>query len=160
MSNPIELIFLFLVLILTGLSIIYFLAQKRENSPILLKYIIMLLLGISVIIFIINSLPIITSVSEPEISAENVILSNVPLFLLCFSTALFIYSLNNSDDDVVELDNPSIFKSRKGTIKVGRVMKGEHKKHKFFLSLKDLEKHMFICGATGTGKTTFYNIFS
>ena len=155
MSNLIELIFLFLVLILTGLSIIYFIAQKRENSPILLKYIIALLLGISVIIFIINSLPIITSVSEPEISSENVIISNIPLFLLCFSTVLFIYSLNNSDDDVVELDNPSIFKSRKGTIKVGRVMKGEHKKHKFFLSLKDLEKHMFICGATGTGKTTF-----
>jgi len=155
MSNPLELILLFLVLILTGLSIIYFIAQKRENSPIVLKYSIMLLLGISVIIFIINSLPVITSVSEPEISAENVILSNVPLFLLCFSTVLFIYSLNNSDDDVVELDNPSIFKSRKGTIKIGRVMKRDHKKHKFFLSLKDLEKHMFICGATGTGKTTF-----
>ncbi|KKN30866.1 hypothetical protein LCGC14_0829910, partial [marine sediment metagenome] len=28
-------------------------------------------------------------------------------------------------------------------------------KHNFFLSLKDLEKHMFICGATGTGKTNF-----
>lgn len=118
MSNLIELIFLFLVLILTGLSIIYFIAQKRENSPILLKYVIMLLLGIAVIIFIINSLPFITSVSEPEISYENVILSNVPLFLLCFSTALFIYSLNNSDDDVVELNNPSIFKARKGTIKI------------------------------------------
>ncbi len=155
MSNLIELVFLFLVLILTGLSIIYFIAQKRENSPIILKYTIVLLLGISVIIFIINSLPIITSVSEPEISSENVIITNIPLFLLCFSTALFIYSLNISDDDVIELDKPSIFKSRKGTIKIGRVMKGDHKKHKFFLSLKDLEKHMFICGATGTGKTTF-----
>ncbi|MFX0083930.1 MAG: ATP-binding protein [Candidatus Hodarchaeota archaeon] len=154
MSNLIELVFLFLVLILTGLSIIYFVAQKRENSPPLLKYIIMLVLGISIIIFIINSLPVIGSVSEPEVSSENVIVSNIPLFLLCFSTALFIYSVNNSGDDVVELDNPSILKSRKGTIKIGRVMKGKQKKHKFFLSLKDLEKHMFICGATGTGKTT------
>jgi len=159
MSNLIELVFLFLVLILTGLSIIYFMAQKRESSPILLKYCIMVFLGISVIIFIINSLPFITSVSEPEISSGNVIITNIPLLLLCFSTALFIYSLNNSDDDVVELDNPSVFKSRKGTIKIGRVMKGDHKKHKFFISLKDLEKHMFICGATGTGKTTFLQNF-
>jgi len=75
MSNLIESAYLFLVLILTGLSIIYFIAQKRENSPILLKYNIMLLLGISVIILIINSLPVITSVSEPEISSENVIIS-------------------------------------------------------------------------------------
>ena len=88
MSNLIELIFLFLVLILTELSIIYFIAQKRENSPILLKYIIMLLLGVSVIIFIINSLPIITSVSGPEVSSENLILSNVPIFLLCFSISI------------------------------------------------------------------------
>lgn len=159
MSNLIELMYLFLVLILTGLSIIYFIAQKRENSPILLKYIIMLLLGVSVIIFILNSLPIITSASELEVSSESLIFSNIPLFLLCISAALFIYSLNSSNGDVIELDHPSYFKSRKGKIKIGRSLKGQHKKHKFFLSLKDLEKHMFICGATGTGKTTFLQHF-
>ncbi|MFX1376175.1 MAG: ATP-binding protein [Promethearchaeota archaeon] len=118
-----------------------------------------ILLSVSMFIFIINSLPNITSGSEGEVSTESVIVSNIPLFLLCLSTALFIYSLSNSEIDVIELEYPSFFKSRKGKIKIGRVMKGKHKKSAFFLSIKDLEKHMFICGATGTGKTTFLQHF-
>jgi hypothetical protein len=38
-------------------------------------------------------------------------------------------------------------------------MKGDQKQQSFLLPMKDLEKHMFICGATGTGKTTFLQHF-
>ncbi|MHA1294723.1 MAG: ATP-binding protein, partial [Promethearchaeota archaeon] len=38
-------------------------------------------------------------------------------------------------------------------------MKGNSKKFNFFLSMEDLEKHMFICGATGTGKSNFLQHF-
>ena len=155
MSNLLDLLYLVLTLSLPGFCIIFFIARKRENSPIKLKYIIILLLGICLIIFIIKSLSTLTSTSESIISSENIIISNIPFFMLCFSTALFIYSIHNADDDIVELEEPSFLKSRKGKIKIGKVMKGNNKKYKFFLSLKDLEKHMFICGATGTGKTTF-----
>ena len=34
-------------------------------------------------------------------------------------------------------------------------MKKDHQKHKFLLLLKDLEKYMFVCGATGTSKSNF-----
>jgi hypothetical protein len=33
-------------------------------------------------------------------------------------------------------------------IEIGRVMKNQRKTHKFFLSLEDLERHMFVCGAS------------
>ena len=155
MSNQIDLIYLFLVLILTGLSIIFFITRKREKSPKKLRYLIILILGTCLIIFVLNSLSSLTAPSEQLIFSDNIILNNISFFLLCFSTALFIYSINNADDDIIELEEPSFFKSRKGKIKVGKVMKGKNQKYKFFLSLKDLEKHMFICGATGTGKTTF-----
>ena len=155
MSNLLDLLYPVLILILTSLSIIFFITRKKENSPTKLKYLIIVLLVVCLIIFVLNSLSSLTAPSEQLISSDNIIFSNIAFFLLCFSTALFIYSIHNTDDDVVELEEPSFFKSRKGRIKVGKVMKGKNQKYKFFLSLKDLEKHMFICGATGTGKTTF-----
>jgi len=86
-------------------------------------------------------------------------MDNAFLFLLCISTVLFIYSIHNSDDDLVELKKPSFFKARKGKIKVGRIVKDGHKKGNFLLSLEDLEKHMFVCGVTGTGKSNFLQNF-
>jgi len=38
-------------------------------------------------------------------------------------------------------------------------MRGGAQKYKFLLSIKDLEKHMFICGSTGTGKSNFMQNF-
>ena len=97
--------------------------------------------------------------SEILKSSEEVLTSNIFLFLLCISIGLFFYSVHHSDDDIIELGKPSYFESRKGTIRIGRVVEKEQKKRNFFLSLKDLEKHMFICGATGTGKTNFLQHF-
>ncbi|MFX1531447.1 MAG: ATP-binding protein [Promethearchaeota archaeon] len=48
---------------------------------------------------------------------------------------------------------------KKGEIPIGRFIKGKMRKRKFYLSLKDLEKHMFICGITGTGKSNFLQNF-
>ncbi|MFX0024494.1 MAG: ATP-binding protein [Candidatus Hermodarchaeota archaeon] len=49
--------------------------------------------------------------------------------------------------------------NKKGDIPIGRILKGKAKKQKFYLALRDLEKHMFICGATGTGKSNFLQNF-
>ncbi|MFX1478112.1 MAG: helicase HerA domain-containing protein, partial [Promethearchaeota archaeon] len=156
-----EFFFLYLILLLalTMLSIIFFFARKKENSPIKLKFIVIFLLGISLTIFIINAFLSLTSTSASSTSSNNAILSNIPLFLLCFSTAIIIYSIHNTDDDIVKLDKPSFFKSRKGKIKVGKIVENKSQKYSFFLSLEDLEKHMFVCGATGTGKSNFLQNF-
>ncbi len=158
-TSDFNLFYLILILILTGLNIVFFISQKRENSVIKLKILIIILLLISIIIFVSTSLNYLTSTDESIKSTENVLFNNIFLFLLGFSTVLFFYSIHNTDDDVINLEKPSFFKSRNGQFRIGRVMEKTHKKHKFFLSLKDLEKHMFICGATGTGKSNFIQNF-
>ena len=153
------LLYLLFILILTGLIIIFFIVRKRSYSLNKLKLLIIIVLVISVIFFISDSLSFLNLSSELLRSSERVLLSNLLLFLLCFSISLFIYSLYHHNDDIIELEKPSYLESRKGNIKIGRIVEIGHEKHNFFLSLKDLEKHMFICGATGTGKTNFLQHF-
>ncbi|NVM19241.1 MAG: ATP-binding protein [Candidatus Lokiarchaeota archaeon] len=59
----------------------------------------------------------------------------------------------------INLENPSFRVSKEGSIRIGRIMRGDSQKYSFFLSIKDLEKHMFICGSTGTGKSNFMQNF-
>lgn len=155
MLNLLDITYFVLILILSGFSTIFFIARKRENSVNKLKFTLIFLMVISVIFFIANSLSFLTLSSELLKSSEKVLTSNFMLFLLCFSIGLFIYSLYYQNNDIIELESPSYSELRNGTIKIGRVMELGHKRRNFFLSLKDLEKHMFICGATGTGKTNF-----
>jgi hypothetical protein len=86
----------------------------------------------------------------------------LPTILFNLSTILYISSIIihllvffQVDETIVVLEKPSRLISNKGKIPIGRILKGKIRKQKFFLSLKDLEKHMFICGATGTGKSNF-----
>ncbi|MFX1296373.1 MAG: helicase HerA domain-containing protein, partial [Promethearchaeota archaeon] len=81
------------------------------------------------------------------------------LFLILSSIFLFVGAFFITEQDLIELKVPSRYKSRKGDIKIGKIMKKNKKKHKFFLPLKDLERHMFICGTTGSGKSNFLQHF-
>ncbi|MFX0076040.1 MAG: ATP-binding protein [Candidatus Hermodarchaeota archaeon] len=67
-----------------------------------------------------------------------------------------LFKENKTDIDLV---SPSFKESNDGNVRIGRVMKGGTKKYNFLLSDKDLEKHMFICGSTGTGKSNFIQNF-
>ncbi len=142
-------------LILSSFNITFLTLRTIDISASKLRILIILLLTLLIILFILNSYSFLTLSSDLLRSSETIIFSNISLFLLCFSTVFFIYSLHHSDDDNIELEKPSFFKSRKGRIKIGRIVKEGRKKRKFFLSLEDLGKHMFICGATGTGKSNF-----
>jgi len=146
-------------LVLVILNIVFFISRKREDSANKLKIIIIILLGIAISIFALNSLPFLRITSESINSTEKVGFSYIFLILLCISMGLFFYSIYHINDDLVELEKPSFFKSRKGKIKIGKIIEKGRMKHKFSLSLEDLEKHMFVCGATGTGKSNFLQHF-
>ncbi len=158
-SSDFLLYFLGLNVVLIILNTLFFIARKRENSANKLKFLIIILLGISIIIFGSTSLPYLIATSDSLRSTDQILMDTFFLFLLCFSTVFFIYSVHHVDDDVVELKEPSFFKARKGKIKIGRIVEDGRKRGKFFLSLEDLEKHMFVCGATGTGKSNFLQNF-
>ena len=159
MSSLIDLICLVLILILAGLNITFFIARKRENSASILKILIIILLGIAILVFTFTSLPYLTINPDSIDSPKKSIFSNLFFYSLIFSAVLFFYSIFHSGDDIVKLEKPSFLKSRKGKVRVGTLVENGRNKRTFYLSLEDLEKHMFICGATGTGKSNFLQHF-
>lgn len=75
-------------------------------------------------------------------------------FFICFFPSLF---LNNSTE--IKLPYPSRHRAKEGQLEMGRIKFGNKKKYRFKLSVRDLERHMFICGSTGSGKTNFHQRF-
>ena len=59
----------------------------------------------------------------------------------------------------MELYYPSMIKSKKGTINMGKIIYKDKVKHPFNLSMDDLAQHMFVCGSTGSGKSNFLQYF-
>ncbi|MHA2122731.1 MAG: ATP-binding protein, partial [Promethearchaeota archaeon] len=80
---------------------------------------------------------------------------NLSNIIFCASIILFLLVFFQTDKDGINLKIPPRTSSKRGEIFIGRVLKGKVRKHKFWIPIKDLEKHMFICGATGTGKSNF-----
>ncbi|MFX0039041.1 MAG: ATP-binding protein [Promethearchaeota archaeon] len=126
-----------------------------------------MILGILIIttISLINNIPFfLTNNSESFIDKEPgffipTILFNLANILYSASVILFLLSILQTDANIIELEIPSELSNKNGDIPIGRILKGKAKKQKFHLALKDLEKHMFICGATGTGKSNFLQNF-
>jgi len=89
----------------------------------------------------------------------EVVSFNLTVILFCVSIIIYLLNCFKIDKSLIELEIPSFKASKDGSIKIGRILKGTSKKFNFFLSFNDLEKHMFICGSTGTGKSNFMQNF-
>ena len=87
------------------------------------------------------------------------IIFNLANALYSASIILFLLTFLQVDERIIDLEIPSQLNNKKGDIPIGRILKGKAQKQKFYLSIKDLEKHMFICGTTGTGKSNFIQSF-
>jgi len=144
----------FLLLII---SFLFYYSRVKEISFSFLKFIIPLLIFFLILNFILNiNFYIPSSISK---TPDKTILVVISQFLLFISAALYIITLTYKNEDIIDLKPPSFLKSRKGGIQLGKVIDNNYKKHKFFLSLEDLEKHMFVCGSTGAGKSNFVQNF-
>ncbi len=84
---------------------------------------------------------------------------NISVIILGISIILFILSSLKSSKLLLNLDSPSYIEAKEGNIKLGRVIREKGLKYFYYLSLKDLEKHLFVCGSTGTGKSNFLQHF-
>ncbi len=161
----IEVSLLTIILINLVLSITYFFLRYRETRlniigrinqiSLILKFIIISLSIISVIILSLIS----NDITQSSGSLQNPVITNISIPILFLSIILFISTFRISNKYAIELDCPSRVKSKKGTIKIGKVMKNSRVKHNFFLSISDLTQHMFVCGITGTGKSNFIQNF-
>lgn len=158
--------FFVLISILFLLSIVHYFLRKREfelntigtlnRINLVLKYVIASDFIILLIFFCIH---IYDFTKNPD-SLYEILLVNISfIFLLC-SPIVFYNSLRLTPKYVIELDYPSRTKSKRGTIKLGKIMSKSKSKYNFFLNISDLAQHMFVCGITGTGKSNTFSPLS
>ncbi len=129
-----------------------------------IKILIFVILMVTLGLLILNIPFFIFNNSDPFIEKKNgffipTILFNIANALYTTSVILFLLTFLQGDENVIDLEIPYKKRNRNENIPIGRILKGKAKKQKFYLSIEDLEKHMFICGATGTGKTNFLQNF-
>jgi len=84
---------------------------------------------------------------------------NISIVFFCSAISFYFLNIFKVDKTELDLESPSFKASNEGSVRIGRVIRGNTKKYSFSLSIKDLEKHMFICGSTGTGKSNFMQNF-
>jgi len=146
------------------INTIFYLHKETSYSLLRNKLLIFFLILISTIFLIINLPYFIENDSHLflEINHDVVIptiLFNLSNIFYAISVIINLLVYFQDDDSIISLETPSRVSSRKGKFTIGRVLKGKFRRQKFYLSLKDLEKHMFVCGATGTGKSNFLQNF-
>ena len=146
------------------INCVFYFYRKKGYSLQKFKYGIFILFSIS-IINLIYSLPyFLESDSEEILKNFNqysyyIINFNFSIILFGVSIILFVLNFFYMKESTIDLTPPSYQEAKGGKIKIGRIVKNNSIKYNFCLSLKDLEKHMFICGSTGTGKSNFMQNF-
>ena len=146
------------------INVVYYFYKKRGYTSSKIKF--FLLVGFFItIIFLLSEFPLFL-LQDSDYVLENftyyitdVFSFNISVILFCCSVILYFINCFKIDKSLIELEIPSSKASKEGFIKIGRIIKGNSKKYNFLLSFNDLEKHMFICGSTGTGKSNFVQNF-
>jgi len=107
-------IFFIFTFVLTLLNMGYIILKKKEFKDKKLTYLIGVLLIISIVEFFLNV--DVYLLSNASNSLETPPFSSLILPFILSSLCLFIYSFFIRDQDVIELDCPSLFRSRLGKI--------------------------------------------
>ncbi len=158
------LIFFTLSLVSLTVNIVFYLYKIRKYYLNRIKILISGIL-ICTTLFLVINLPLFINYDfNSFIDKKNGLIFPTLLFNLAnalYSAAIILFLLTflQVDKQIIDLEIPSQLNNKKGDIPIGRILKGKAKKRNFYLSIKDLEKHMFICGATGTGKSNFLQNF-
>ena len=149
-------IFLVLTSILFIFTIIFYISKIREYSSVKSQYLIpIFIISLHAIFFAYFKFLTLEGMGE---SFKTFLLSSLSQLFLLFTVFIFVKSFFLLKDKIL-LEPPSRFTSKAGTILMGKVLKYDRKKHKFLLPLKDLGRHMFVCGTTGSGKSNFLQFF-
>ena len=149
-------IFFVLAVILFIITVVFYISRIREYSSVKSQYLIPSFI-ISLYTFFFVNFRSLTLEGMRE-SFKAILFSSLSQLFLLFSTFIFFKSFFLLKDKIL-LEQPSRFSSRAGSILMGKVLKYDRKKHKFLLPLKDLGRHMFVCGTTGSGKSNFLQYF-
>jgi hypothetical protein len=158
------LIFFGLSILILVFNMISYLHKEKFFSEKKKKLFLLILFIISTIFLIVNLPFFIKKDSKLFLDIDNTVfvptlLFNISNIFYFSSMVLYFLIFFQIDESKIDLEVPSHLSYKKGEIPIGKFIKGKIRNRKFYLSLKDLEKHMFICGVTGTGKSNFLQNF-
>jgi len=162
--NLMIIIFFILSLICLINSIIYWFYKKRGYSLtiysicLILNFILTLGFFVCNLYFFIKTNPADIFIKFNDI-VGFIFVFNISVICLGISIIIFLLSLLKSSKFILDLNFPSFIQAKQGNIKIGRVVRQKGLKYFYHLSIKDLEKHVFVCGSTGTGKSNFLQYF-
>ncbi|TFF87787.1 MAG: ATP-binding protein [Promethearchaeota archaeon] len=142
---------------LVGITLCYYILKIINIRLSIFKYLIPGVFIGSLIEFFLNLCEYIPN-GIPRNPIGTIIIA-ISQLLLLISLIFYVVSILYEHEDNIELKGPTLMEGKKGDIYLGKIIKGFKRSFKFFLSEQDLEKHMFICGATGTGKSNFVQNF-
>jgi len=146
------------------INIIFYILKKKKYFLLKIKIFLIILFCLLISLIVVN-LPIFIVIDSEIImhsfisNPTPIVLFNISIALFCISLILFLISFLTSNEPLIQLDIPTRLEARKGSIKIGKIMKGNKTKHPYYLSVHDLERHMFVCGTTGSGKSNFIQYF-
>jgi len=145
-------------------NLIFYLYKKKGYILLKLRVFLIFIFIVCAISFIINLQFFLFIDSDIVLKLFNqfiikITIFNLSVIFLVISLVCHLLSFSNIETGLINLEIPSYSFLGKGDIKVGAILKRKARKHNFFLSIKDLEKHMFICGSSGTGKSNFLQNF-
>lgn len=129
--------------------------DSRNYGYYLTKLITLLVLIVLTVIFTFNASYF---VAEPSTTTE-LTFKQISLNSFAFSFLCLLLITNKKDKIEILLEYPFRSESKLGNVELGRIFYKHSKKQRFFLNIRDLEQHMFVCGATGTGKSNFLQQF-
>ncbi|MFW9781094.1 MAG: ATP-binding protein [Candidatus Heimdallarchaeota archaeon] len=158
------LIFFILNICCLILNIVNYISKKKGFSVTSLKLLIYVLFVVLLALFTFEIFSFLILEPESVLNSfnENIIqisIFNLSISFFGISIIFFFAGYIRIKNRIIKLNSPPFFNARKGSIKIGKVVKQSSKNYNFLLSLKDLEKHMFVCGSTGTGKSNFLQNF-
>ncbi len=111
----------------------------RLNQDAIIKIVISVLVCVLFLIFVMNM----NHFSQDSFSVFDLILINCSMVLFFSSIGIFSFTFHIPKLDILRLPYPSRARARAGTIKIGKIIYKNKKKYPFFLSMNDLQKHIF-----------------
>ena len=155
--------FLFSLMSLTLSTSYFYLKKKNLGSNFLIPifipiYLITLFLSIYYSIFFNRNNPN-EILSNFDSNFEYILFYNISIILFGISIVYHLVIFLNKSEINEFLLSPAVFLKTKNKIRIGKIKNSIGFKTSFYASIKDLEKHMFVCGSTGTGKSNFMQYF-